>query len=199
MKYVISILMALALAAGFVACAPAITEEDAAIVVMPEPAFISMAISASTAYVKLDFSENMDVKWDISVSDGRLCVMDENTDVSYVAELTAENGDTLYWEPVEYIDTATEEDEYNADNYQEFMSFIDMIAISDGNIVGYAVAAFHIEADENAQYGSISYSYRGEIVKAAVFPRVDGEFQNISREYAASRIADAHEEARGGR
>lgn len=65
-------------------------------------------------------------------------------------------------------------------------TFIDIIARIDENIVGYAVIILNSKAEWAAQHP--------DILESKIFPKINGEYQNISLDYVKERISLIKEE-----
>ena len=151
--------------------------------------------------IKLDFPtegyEGMRISLDISVSGGSFYreprhyidpetnefIADENTNVG--SEFTLNNNSTVYWTlySTKY-DKSSGKYEYDGTLARD-SSFVDIIIRADDIIVGYSV----IEIYELPE----SLSYKARIIDMKCFPKVDGEFQPVSRRYVEKKFNELHQ------
>ena len=89
----------------------------------------------------------------------------------YVTVCTANNGDTVRWEP------------FDPDgSYENFeLAYVDIIVRVDDNIVGYAV--IKITSFEDSIWNA-----RAEVVKAVTFPKVDNQYQKVTQKQVEVKI-----------
>ena len=87
----------------------------------------------------------------------------------YVQTLTVNNGDTVRWQ------------EFTPEGvYEKFeIAYVEIIAKVDDKIVGYAVIKI---SPENG------LSFNAEIVKSAIFPKVDGQYQKVTQKQVEAKI-----------
>ncbi len=116
--------------------------------------------------IKLKHPEE-NVKFELKADNGVFWIVDTQ---EYLQMATVNNGDTVYW--------------HLADNDKQFeITYVDIIAKIDDNVVGYAVVK--IFKDNN------SSDYEAELLKSVVFPRVGGEYQQVTQDQVDERIQTA--------
>lgn len=83
------------------------------------------------------------------------------------------NKETIYWQGQELM---------HSEELQTVQHvYVDIIAMADGNIVGYAV--FEIERYDDSFFA-------GHLKQSEYYPLVDGEFQPITREYVQQKMSE---------
>jgi len=88
---------------------------------------------------------------------------------------TIDNGETIYWENRE------SEDDWGGTSFPDGVA-VDAIILADGIIVGYVALEIWMMEDIN------SGVYGAKLLEAIYFPKVDGQFQNVTEEYIRGRI-----------
>ena len=107
------------------------------------------------------------------------CIVDEGnfrTGFQYSKNKSAKHGDTIYWVPWE---TDLDGEPTSAITQAE-RTFVEIILKVDDNIIGYAVIKIERKGD--------SRSYNAKILKSALIPKVDGEYQNVTKEQIKNAI-----------
>ena len=82
--------------------------------------------------------------------------------------VTAKSGETIYW--VGFV---------GANNKEIKHDFVDIILKIDDNIIGYAVIEIHLASGA---------THNAELLKSVVFPKIDGEYQNVTEKYVKNEI-----------
>lgn len=136
----------------------------------------------------LSFSINstMPITLQISVSHGRFT--DWHNDISpdgmfihrdgngvLGREFSIQNGRTIYWQPF---------DDSGKETTKRSKIYVDVILLSDSHIVGYCVL-------ELSQYKSHKGSYCATLLSSEFYPKIDGNFQNVTKAYIDKRILKA--------
>ena len=158
-----------------------------------------------------DLYPGMDITLECSVSDGSLrhdpLPLDKDSPeyekyhehLGYFHMLEAylgnhcvtKNNYKLYWRP----DTLVfDEEKYSYDyqhNFKDSQAFLDIIIRADGQIVGYAVIEFYADLDRYVSIWGYEKFY-ARVLKTVSFPKVDGQYQNVSREYVEKQFQQIH-------
>lgn len=132
------------------------------------------------------FSVNTDefpaeeITFEISVTEGTYLDWGDHTGnqiIDLPNMFTRENYTSIYWS----IDF---EDDVYASSYDHIYTYI--VIKCEGHIVGYAVLRFDRRYDE--KYGA-SLTYDPFYVASVMFPKVNGMYQNITKEYVENEFA----------
>lgn len=109
---------------------------------------------------------NEDAVFECTVDNGELWQDDLQ---QYVKKLTVKSGDTIYWSPFDGTGIRIES------------AHIQIIVRVDEQIVGYAVIGINaVSAD--------TLDYSANVLKSSLFPKVNGQYQNITEVYVKSII-----------
>lgn len=105
---------------------------------------------------------------------------------------TVENNEVLYWQPRTYV-----KDPITNETIDSFLPdgpsfYADIIIRADDHIVGYAVVEFFQYDRKPYSEGGIP-SYSACVLVTASFPKVEGEYQNISTDYMSRLFEKIHE------
>ena len=84
--------------------------------------------------------------------------------------LIIKSGETVYWSAFD-LDTES----------KIMQAYVEIIVNVDDNIIGYAVIEINI-IKEN------SLDYSANIIKSVLFPKIGGQYQNVSREHVKTMI-----------
>lgn len=112
----------------------------------------------------VESSEN--AVFECTISEGRFTF---NIDPGYGLTAVVKSGDTIYWQCFGYIipfPVATK-------------AFVEIVLKIDYNITGYAVVKI---------YRAESDHYYGKLLKSALFPTVNGQYQEVTEEYVIKAI-----------
>ena len=90
------------------------------------------------------------------------------------------NNVCLYWRPF-YVVSTVEHGEYASISVKEDIAYADILIIHEEYIVGFAVLAFE------RQYGR---EFDVRLIESVCYPRVNGEYQNITVEYVRQIIEE---------
>lgn len=90
-----------------------------------------------------------------------------------------DNGEVVFWEGTDLLHSAQREKIVSG----EERVFIDVIIRSEDNIIGYAVLEAVLEKPELFMFGLT-------LLESAYFPKVEGQFQNVTPEYVEKRILE---------
>lgn len=107
------------------------------------------------------------VVFDCSVDNGYLLGASSITKALSVA-----SNNTIYWEPYNPASSLP------ASAYER--DFIEIIVKNDGNIIGYAVIEI-VQKDTH-------FNYTASISKSVLFPKIEGEYQNITQKQVSDII-----------
>ena len=94
---------------------------------------------------------------------------------------------TIYWHFANAVQDIENERFILSDRRQPF-AYADIIIWADENIVGYATVKF---LDINEENG-MSRLYSASVLEAVSFPKVDGKFQDVSRQYVEEQFDRIH-------
>lgn len=159
-----------------------------------------------TLNVSGEQNEWQNVYFSVLCDGGRITIKDEDGYHTVSTPYTAQNGETIYWHHAD--------DEWNI----KPIVYIDIIIYSEDQIVGYTVLqlrmatcediaeeyslevshegfepdgeirtdVFHCEGGDHL----VDYMFKVEKLASVFFPKVHGEYQNISEEYLLERIKE---------
>lgn len=107
--------------------------------------------------------------------------------------------ETLNWRPIgfdyEYMKLQCEQGNLDLDDayvdclFDDNPSYIDVIIRADNNIVGYCVIKI---TEVNGITGFLASEFTLELVTMTLFPKVDNDYQKVSRQYVLNAINDIH-------
>ncbi|MDD4540805.1 MAG: hypothetical protein PHR78_01360 [Eubacteriales bacterium] len=126
--------------------------------------------------IKLSWPEEGDnVEFDISTERGSFLALASNNWYQRWQKQSVANESTLYW-----INRSADNDDYVIKGND----FIKIITREDDHLLGYAVIRIDsTEETENAFYKPL-------LLKSVFFPKVEGEYQNVTEEYVQSKIRE---------
>ena len=101
---------------------------------------------------------------------------------------TIDNGEAVFWTGFELLDIYAAGEKAGKSKEESFLEtggvFVEFIVRVENHIVGYAVMEI-ISVDYESEIFGI------ELRDSAYFPKVDGEYQNVTQEYLEKRIRSA--------
>lgn len=137
-----------------------------------------------------------EITYDISVNYGELCDTVDNInavpghDGTQVWGKThvAVNGEAICWDGGELLDLMSKEEDLFENKVEDLLTKIDEIYMriiikADGNIVGYTVIEMVCTNVNLCLFNAM-------IVESGCFPKVDGEFQNVTEEYVRDLVTE---------
>jgi len=112
------------------------------------------------------------------------CVVDKGVfpedALQYGKNLTLKPGDGFRW--------------YPDFNERTKYAYVDVFLKTEDNIIGYAVIEiypYHIYSDGHV------CDYRARFLKSIIFPKIDGKYQNITKEYVQAAIEEVKNKYQG--
>lgn len=137
-----------------------------------------------------------EITYDISVNYGELCDTVDNInavpghDGTQVWGKThvAVNGEAICWDGGELLDLMSKEEDLFENKVEDLLTQIDEIYMriiikADGNIVGYTLIEMVCTNVNLCLFNAM-------IVESGCFPKVDGEFQNVTEEYVRDLVTE---------
>lgn len=115
--------------------------------------------------IKLNHTES-DVNFICTVDKGRLWNYELHEFDKY---LVVKTGSTIYW------DSYDEDEEIN-----KYDSVLEVVLKKDDRIIGYAI----IEIESIKE----SLDYKANVLKSALFPKVNGQYQEVTEEYIKAKF-----------
>lgn len=98
---------------------------------------------------------------------------------------TIDQGETVFWTGFEVLDIYATGEEEGKNREESFLDlggiFVEFVVRAEGNIVGYAVMEIISVDYESSIFGI-------ELRDSTYFPKVDGEYQNVTQKYIDRRI-----------
>ena len=148
--------------------------------------------------------EGMNITFEVTVSDGsfRQKWPVDFSKSEYEAQkgkylgtqFTVKNDHTIYWLPWVWKENKAKKEFVLQDTYADYGAYVDIIIRADDLIIGYAVVEIYAvnEILVTPEGYKIASPYSARILEIISFPKVDGEFQNVSESYVEGAIAKAH-------
>lgn len=118
--------------------------------------------------------------FDCTVNKGTFVLLGNSP--QYINKLTIEPGGEFFWQP---YDRDTDGNIISENSIKQ--TFVEIILRIDENIVGYAVVEIY-------QVGEPGVFYKARNLKSVLFPKIEGECQNISESQIKSIIEQIKEE-----
>lgn len=107
---------------------------------------------------------------------------------------TTGNNYTIYWNIFsKTVDPLTGKEVYDYDAPRK--SYVDIVIFADDIIVGYAVVEIYelLPEGESNYIDGVHRGYLSRVVEIVSFPKVDGEFQPVSRRYVEKKFNELHQ------
>lgn len=144
-------------------------------ILLPREADWTMAINVVPGLpLELSYPDEY-VKFTVRTSDGVLRSNINGESKFYGKEVELPNNSTIYWNNLS---------DYNQDELLfNITAYLDIIIRANEHIVGYAVIKIY-PVTEFKQ----GHVYSAKMLKSVSFPKVDGEYQNISLDFIESEI-----------
>ena len=132
-----------------------------------------------------------DAEFEVSADGGALLLWEGNQVTHLQSPFCVEQDTTIYWTSMQpAADSQTGGDGFTL--YTEDNAYLDIVIWEEGNIVGYAVVEIYRDKTEHEMVPT----YCVRLLRSVSFPKVDGEYQGITAEYAASEIGAVKEQVR---
>ena len=149
----------------FAACGGGIKETATNEMIELDTWFFTSGLRNNAIKVK---HSNEDAVFECTVDNGELWVYDLQ---QYVKKATVKAGDTFHWS------FEIDENGIRIEN-----AYIQIIVKIDEQIVGYAVIGINMVSETNY------IGYDANVLKSSLFPKVNGQYQDITEEYVKSLI-----------
>lgn len=156
--------------------------------------------------IKLEFSElefeGAKISFDVEVSGGSVFgeavrLQDPVTGKYYWSEnpylgdtFTVENHTTLYWQFYSTKYNIWKNEYTHGKPFVHGKSYLDIIIRADDYIVGYAVLEIYELSEDEAP----TFRYKARVLTITSFPKVEGEYQSVSRRYVEKKFEEIHQE-----
>ena len=120
-------------------------------------------------------NDNPNYTYCATANDSHFFVDDfENDTFNYYKTYIYKSGEHIIWNNLTKLDS---EEKWNGD-----VTHIDIVVKDGDSIVGLAVVRITKNGD--------MFHWKGELLKQIEFPKVNGEYQNVTEEYVNNRIAE---------
>lgn len=126
--------------------------------------------------LELSVPEHPGIIFEVSISGGELLLADEIIQGTFY---TVENNTTVFWTSM------TRGEDGDSKRYTGREVYINIVIREEKNIVGYAVVKIYKDGTEETYS---SQTYYSKLLKSVSFPKVNGQYQKVTEEYAASEM-----------
>ena len=128
----------------------------------------------------LSAADYQDVIFEVSADGGELLLWEGGEIIPVSSPFKAENYTTIYWTALYQTDNGS------VDLYTGNRAYINIMLYEGNNIVGYAVV--EIRTEDAFDAAEQTYMYYAKLLESVSFPKVDGNYQQITDEYVESEI-----------